>query len=141
MFNDDMNSFLLCNDLSIKDFNTNPFRVRLDFLVVEKLPFEMIVGRRAIITHNLWERCVTPRHLTPETRDQSLDALLEYINQPTLAKSRTLKSTSNLPSHKDNTKKHHMSKQQTNHGNNTNPFRVRLDFLVVEKLPLKEDGQ
>jgi hypothetical protein len=129
MFNDDMNSFLLRNDLSIKNLNTNPFRVRLDFLVVEKLPFEMIVGRRAIITHNLWERCVTTRHLTPETRDQSLDALLEYINQPTLAKPRTLQSNPHLPSHKDNTntKKGQMSKRQTNHDN-----ALQVDTLQVD---------
>jgi hypothetical protein len=65
VFNDIESDNLLCKNISIRDFNTKPYRVRLDFLVVKELPFEMTVGRRAIITHKLWERCVTTRFLSP----------------------------------------------------------------------------
>jgi len=35
------------------------FLVELDFTILDKLPFEAIVGRKDIITHRLWERVVT----------------------------------------------------------------------------------
>ena len=90
---------LLCNNINIRDFNIKPYRVRLDFLVVKELPFEMIVGRRAIITHKLWERCVNTRFLTSDTRNLSLDTLLVFVTAPKIAKPRT--QNKHLPSPKD----------------------------------------
>ena len=114
VFNDIELDNLLCNNISIRDFNTKPYRVRLDFLVVKELPFEMIVGRRAIITHKLWERCVTSPHLIPDLRNLSLDALLDYTATPKIAKQRT--QIKHPPTPKDTKpQKGHLSDSQTDH--------------------------
>ena len=114
VFNDIKLDNLLCNDTNIRDFNIKPYRVRLDFLVVKELPFEMIVGRRAIITHKLWERCVTSPYLTPDLRNLSLDASLDYTATPKIAKQRT--QIKHPPTPKDTKpQKGHLSDSQTDH--------------------------
>jgi hypothetical protein len=53
----DSNKFL--NKNLIKDLDK--FKISLDFLVVDNLPFEVIVGREDMLRHDLWERVIKPQ--------------------------------------------------------------------------------
>jgi len=41
--------------------NLEQLKINLDFLIVDKLPFEVIIGRKDMLKYKLWEKVIRPQ--------------------------------------------------------------------------------
>jgi len=58
----------------LQSSNLNKFKLLLSFRVMPSLPYELIIGRKAVIKHRLWELLIHTDHVVPTYAEYAVEA-------------------------------------------------------------------